>query len=62
MRRTFIILALTALNAHAIDCIRHTFNYFATNFQDHALTMPGEMLPDSLYQEQNVMVYTIKYH
>ena len=62
MRRTFIILALTALNAHAVDCIRHTFDYFATNFQDHALIMPGETLPDSLYQEQNGMVYTIKYH
>ena len=62
MRRTFIILALAALNVHAVDCIRHTFDYFATNFQDHALIMPGEMLPDSLYQEQNGLVYTIKYH
>lgn len=62
MRRTFIILALAALNVQAVDCIRHTFNYFATSFEDHALVMAGEMLPDSLYQEQNGLIYTIKYH
>ena len=62
MRRTFIILALATLSAHAVDCIRATFNYFATSFEDHALVMAGEMLPDSLYQEQNGLIYTIKYH
>ena len=62
MRRTFIILALAAFYAHAVDCIRHTFNYFATNFEEHALVMAGDMLPDSLYQEQNGLIYTIKYH
>ena len=62
MRRTLAIIALFALNAHAVDCIQHTFDYFATNFENHALTIPGEMFPDSLYQEQNGLVYTIKYH
>ena len=62
MRRTFIILATAFLNVHAVDCIRHTFNYFATDFENHALVMPGETLPDSLYQKQNGLVYTIKYH
>ena len=62
MKRIFFLLTLVVLNAHAVDCIRHTFNYFATNFQDHALIMPSETLPDSLYQEQNGLVYTIKYH
>ncbi len=62
MRRTFIILALAALNVHAVDCIRHTFNYFATDFENHVLVLPSEMLPDSLYQEQNGRVNTIKYH
>ena len=62
MRRTFIILALATLSAYAVDCIHATFNYFATNFEDHALVMASEMLPDSLYQEQNGLIYTIKYH
>ena len=62
MRRTFIILAMAALSVHAIDCIRATFDYFATNFEEHALVMAGDMLPDSLYSEQNGLVYTIKYH
>ena len=62
MRRTLFILALTAFYAHAVDCIRPTFDYFATNFEEHALVMAGDMLPDSLYQEQNGLVYTIKYH
>ena len=62
MRRTLFILALAALNVQATDCIRHAFNYFATNFEEHALVMAGDMLPDSLYSEQNGLVYTIKYH
>ena len=62
MRRTFIILTAAFLNAHAVDCIRHTFDYFATDFENHALVMSGEMFPDSLYQEQNGLIYTIKYH
>ena len=62
MRRTLFILALAALNVHAVDCIHPTFNYFATNFEEHALVMAGDMLPDSLYQEQNGLIYTIKYH
>lgn len=62
MRRTFIVLAAAFLNAHSVDCIRPLFDYFATNFENNALVMPGEILPDSLYQEQNGLVYTIKYH
>ena len=62
MRRTFIVLAAAFLNAHSVDCIRPLFDYFATNFENNALVMPGEMFPDSLYQEQNGLVNTIKYH
>lgn len=62
MRRTLFILVLAAFYVHAVDCIRPTFNYFATNFEEHALVMAGDMLPDSLYSEQNGLVYTIKYH
>lgn len=42
MRRTFIILALAALNVHAVDCIRHTFNYFATNFRITPSSCPAK--------------------
>lgn len=62
LKVSFIIVIMAFLNAHSVDCIQPLFDYFATNFENHALVMPGEMLPDSLYQEQNGLVYTIKYH
>ena len=60
--KPFLIIALFVLNAHAVDCIRHTFDYFATDFENHVLVLPSEMFPDSIHQKQNGRVNTIKYH
>ena len=57
MRRTFIILALAALSAHAVDCIRPMFEYFASHYRTEVLNLyilPGRMNPDSLHQQQNI--------
>ncbi len=62
LKVSFIIVIMAFLNAHSVDCIRPLFDYFATNFENNALIMPGEMFPDSLHQEQNGLVNTIKYH
>ena len=65
MRRTFIILALAALSAHAVDCIRPMFEYFASHYRTEVLNLyilPGRMNPDSLHQQQKSQVSTIKYY
>ena len=65
MRRTFIILAFLAFNAHAVDCIRPMFEYFASHYRTEVLNLyilPGRMNPDSLHQQQKSQVSTIKYH
>lgn len=62
LKVSFIIVIMAFLNAHSVDCIRPLFDYFATNFENNALLMPSEMFPDSIYQEQNGRVNTIKYH
>ena len=65
MRQTFIILAFLAFNAHAVDCIRPMFEYFASHYMTESLNLyilPGRMNPDSLHQEQESIVITIKYH
>ena len=65
MRSVFFILALVALNAHAVDCIRPMFKYFASHYMTENLNLyilPGRMNPDSLHQEQESLVITIKYH
>ena len=65
MRSAFFILALVALNAHAVDCIRPMFEYFASHYMTENLNLyilPGRMNPDSLHQEQESLVITIKYH
>jgi Zn/Cd-binding protein ZinT len=65
MRRAFIILALAALTAHAVDCIRPMFEYFASHYRTEVLNLyilPGRMNPDSLHQQQKSQVSTIKYH
>ena len=65
MRSVFFILALVALNAHAVDCIRPMFEYFASHYMTENLNLyilPGRMNPDSLHQEQESLVITIKYH
>ena len=53
------------LNVHAVDCIRPMFEYFASHYMTEVLNLyilPGRMNPDSLHQEQNSLVSTIKYH
>ncbi len=65
MRRTLAILALLAFNAHAVDCIRPMFEYFASHYRTEVLNLyilPGRMNPDSLHQQQKSQVSTIKYH
>lgn len=64
-RETFIILALVALSAHAVDCARTTFDYFATQYMTEQLNLyilPGALKPDSLHQRHHSQVYTIKYY
>ena len=65
MRKTFIIMVAAFLNVHAVDCIRPMFEYFASHYMTEVLNLyilPGRMNPDSLHQEQNSLVSTIKYH
>ncbi|MBR4916498.1 MAG: hypothetical protein IKZ45_05405 [Fibrobacter sp.] len=66
MRRILTILVLLALNANAVDCVRATFDYFATQYmpEDDAkiYILPGSLKPDSLYQKQKSKIFTIKYH
>lgn len=53
------------MNVHAVDCIRMTFDYLASEYMTEVLNLyilPGRMNPDSLHQEQNSLVITIKYH
>lgn len=63
--KPFFIIALVAMNVHAVDCIRMTFDYLASEYMTEVLNLyilPGRMNPDSLHQEQNSLVITIKYH
>ena len=63
--RTILISILLTLNAHAVDCIRPMFEYFASHYMTEALNLyilPGRMNPDSLHQQQKSLVSTIKYH
>ena len=65
MRKTFIIMVAAFLNVHAVDCIRPMFEYFASHYRTEVLNLyilPGRMNPDSLHQQQNSLVSTIKYH
>ena len=65
MRKTFIIMVAAFLNVHAVDCIRPMFEYLASHYMTEVLNLyilPGRMNPDSLHQEQNSIVSTIKYH
>ena len=65
MRKALIIMAFGVLNAQAVDCIRTTFDYFATQYMTEQLNLyilPGDMKPDSLHQQHHSQVYTIKYH
>lgn len=65
MRRTIIILIISALSARAVDCIRPMFEYFASHYKTEVLNLyilPGRMNPDSLHQQQKSQVSTIKYH
>ena len=65
MRRTIILLIISALSAHAVDCIRPMFEYFASHYRTEVLNLyilPGRMNPDSLHQQQKSQVSTIKYH
>ena len=53
------------MNVHAVDCIRPMFEYFASHYRTEVLNLyilPGRMNPDSLHQQQNSLVSTIKYH
>ena len=63
--KPFLTIALLALNAHAVDCIRPMFEYFASHYRTEVLNLyilPGRMNPDSLHQQQKSQVSTIKYH
>ena len=63
--KRFLIIALVAMNVHAVDCIRPMFEYFASHYRTEVLNLyilPGRMNPDSLHQQQNSLVSTIKYH
>ena len=66
MRRTLLILALATLNAHAVNCIRATFDYYASQYmpEDDIKTyiLPGDLTPDSLSQEEKSLILTVKYH
>ena len=54
------------MNAHAVDCIRATFDYFATHYmpgEDLKLyILPSDLKPDSIHQQHHSQIYTIKYH
>ena len=53
------------MNVHAVDCIRMTFDYLASEYMTEDLNLyilPGSLKPDSLHQEQESIVSTIKYH
>jgi hypothetical protein len=62
----FLILTLAVLNAHAVDCVRETFEYFATQYMPdddiRTYILPGKLKPDSLHQQEKSLTYTIKYH
>ena len=63
--RTILISIILTLNAHAVDCIRPMFEYFASHYMTESLNLyilPGRMNPDSLHQEQESIATTIKYH
>ena len=63
--KPFFIIALVAMNVHAVDCIRMTFDYLASEYMTENLNMyilPGKLKPDSLHQQQKSLVSTIKYH
>ena len=66
MRRTLIILALAIMNVHAIDCIRATFDYFASQYMSEddmkLYILPGSLKPDSLHQQEKSLTYDIKFH
>lgn len=66
MRRTLIILALAFLNANAVDCIRATFDYFASQYMPEddmkLYILPGNLKPDSLHQQEKSLTYAIKFH
>ena len=58
-------MAFLAFNAHAVDCIRPMFEYFASHYRTEVLNLyilPGRMNPDSLHQQQKSQVSTIKYY
>lgn len=53
------------MNVHAVDCIRMTFDYLASEYMTENLNMyilPGSLKPDSLHQQQKSLVSTLKYH
>ena len=66
MRRALIILTLAIMNANAVDCIRATFDYFATQYMPEDdmkfYILPGSLKPDSLYQKQKSQIFAIKFH
>ncbi|MBO5532922.1 MAG: hypothetical protein J5977_10780 [Fibrobacter sp.] len=61
MRRTIIILTLAALSAHAIDCIRATFNYILIDRSYWEFT-PDNLYIDSSYSQNKSMVNTSKFY
>ena len=66
MRKSIVLLALAVLNANAVDCIRETFEYFATQYMPEddikMHILPGKLKPDSLHQKEKSLTYTAKYH
>ena len=64
--KPFLILTLAVLNAHAVDCVRETFEYFATQYMPdddiRTYILPDKLKPDSLHQQEKSLTYTIKYH
>ena len=60
MRRTFIILALAALSAYAVDCIRATFNYILIERSYWEFT-PDDLYIDSSYSQNKSMVNISKF-
>ena len=61
MRRTFIILALAALSAYAVDCIRATFNYILIDRSYWEFT-PDNLYIDSSYSQNKSMINTSKFY
>ena len=61
MRRTFIILALAALSAYAIDCIRATFDYISIDRSYWEFT-PDNLYIDSSYSQNKSMINTSKFY